>query len=236
MDFIPKLWDFFAKGFDYIFTKWDRVADPFVEHLQMIGFSLLIALLIALPIGFLISRQKWRWLSTPVLGLLSILYTIPSLAFLAFLVPATGIGFTTTVIVLITYAQTMLVRNTALGFNNIEPSILESASAMGMTVWQRFYKIEIPLALPVIVAGIRIAALAIVSIATVGAFVGAGGLGSMVKPTNAPQRIAAGIILTVVIALTIDIGSRLLVRFLNGYRTPRVVAAVQATAERLKRA
>lgn len=228
MDFLPKLADFFGKGFEYIFTKWDRVADPFIEHLQITGFSLLVALLVALPIGFLISRPKFRWLHTPVLGLLGILYTIPSLAFLALLVPATGLGFTTTVIVLITYAQTMLVRNIVLGFTSIDESIMESAKAMGMTRWQLFYKIEVPLALPVIIAGIRIASLAIVSIATVGAFVGAGGLGQMVKLTNAPQRIAAGIIMVIFLALVIDLLSRLIVRLISNYRRPQAKAIAQA--------
>ncbi|MDB5081911.1 MAG: hypothetical protein JWP00_3835 [Chloroflexi bacterium] len=214
--------EYIQSGFQYIFERWDRVAPSFFEHLRLTGFSLGVALLIAVPLGILVSRVGW--ISTPVLGILGILYTIPSLAFLAFLVPFYGLGFTTTVIVLIIYAQTQLVRNIALGFKGIDPAILEAARGMGMSKWQTFWRVELPLAIPIAVAGMRIATLSIISIATVGAFVGAGGLGEMIKPTNAPRRIAAGIICVIAIAVLADQLFRLLERALSGYRykkTPR---------------
>lgn len=212
--------EYIASGFQYIFEHWDRVAPSFFEHLQITGFSLAVALLIAIPFGVLISRVQW--LSTPILSILGVLYTIPSLAFLAFLVPIYGLGFTTTVIVLIIYAQTQLVRNIALGFRGIDPAILEAARGMGMSNWQIFYKIEIPLAAPIAVAGMRIATLSIISIATVAAFVGAGGLGTLIKPNKAPRIIAAGIIMVIVIAVFADQIFRLLERLLAGYRTRRM--------------
>jgi osmoprotectant transport system permease protein len=212
--------DYIQSGFQYIFEHWDRVSPSFFEHLRITGFSLAVALLIAIPLGILISRVGW--LSTPVLGILGILYTIPSLAFLAFLVPIYGLGFTTTVIALIVYAQTQLVRNIALGFKGIDPAILESAHGMGMSEWQTFWKVELPLAAPIAVAGLRIATLSIISIATVGAFVGAGGLGEMIKPINAPRRIAAGIICVIAIAVLADQLFRLLERALAGYRYKKI--------------
>ena len=212
--------EYIASGFQYIFEHWDRVSPSFIEHLQITGFSLAVALLVAIPFGVLISRVQW--LSTPILSVLGVLYTIPSLAFLAFLVPIYGLGFTTTVIVLIIYAQTQLVRNIALGFRGIDPAILEAARGMGMSNWQIFYKIEIPLAAPIAVAGMRIATLSIISIATVAAFVGAGGLGTLIKPTKAPRIIAAGIIMVILIAVIADQLFRLLERLLAGYRTRRM--------------
>jgi osmoprotectant transport system permease protein len=212
--------DYIKSGFQYLFEHWDRVSDRFFQHLQITGFSLGVALLIAIPLGVLISRVGW--LSAPVLSILGVLYTIPSLAFLAFLVPIYGLGFTTTVIALITYAQTQLVRNIAIGFRGIDPAILEAARGMGMSNWQIFYKIELPLAAPIAVAGMRIATLSIISIATVGAFVGAEDLGSLMKPNNAPRVIAAGIILIILIAVVADQFFRLIERLLAGYRTRRM--------------
>src|SRR5690349_7293271 len=189
MELFDKFYKYFEEGFKYIFEHWDRVSPRFFEHLQITGLSLLIAILIALPLGFLISRV--RWLSAPVLGILGVLYTIPSLAFLAFLVPIYGLSATTTIVVLVTYAQTMLVRNIALGFTGIDRSIIESARGMGMSGTQVFWQVELPLALPVIIAGMRVATLAIVAIGTVGAWVGAGGLGQLLRVDN-PRINAAG--------------------------------------------
>ncbi len=214
------VFEYIRSGFQYIFEHWDRISPGFFQHLQLTGFSLGVSLVIAIFLGVLISRVNW--LSAPVLGILGILYTIPSLAFLAFLVPVYGLGFTTTVIVLIVYAQTQLVRNIALGFKGIDPSILEAARGMGMSKWQTFWKVEVPLAVPIAVAGMRIATLSIISIATVGAFVGAGGLGQYIKPSNAPRIIAAGIILVITIAVLADQLFRLLERSLAGYRYKKI--------------
>ncbi|MEI6043706.1 MAG: ABC transporter permease [Chloroflexota bacterium] len=220
MDIFQKFYHYFENGFIYIFDRWERVSPRFSEHLQMVGLSLGIALLIALPLGFLISRV--RWLSAPVLGVLGVLYTIPSLAFLAFFVPVYGLGFTTTVIVLVIYAQTMLVRNIALGFTGIDRSILEAARGMGMSSSQVFWQVELPLATPVIVAGIRITTLSIISIATVGAWVGAGGLGQLLRVDN-PRLNAAGIICVILIALVADQLYRVLELVTGGYRHRQAV-------------
>lgn len=219
---IPKtdFFEFIRSGFQYLFEHWDRISPGFFQHLQITGFSLVVSLLIAIPLGILVS--KVAWLSAPVLGILGVLYTIPSLAFLAFLVPYYGLGFTTTVIVLIVYAQTQLVRNIALGFKGIDPAVLESARGMGMNNWQVFWKVELPLAVPIAVAGMRIATLSIISIATVGAFVGAGGLGQYLKPNTAPRIIAAGLICIIFIAVLSDQIFRLVERTLAGYRTKKM--------------
>jgi osmoprotectant transport system permease protein len=213
---IQKFYSFFEQGFRYIFDRWgDRVAPFFFEHLRITGISLAIAVLIAFPIGLLISRV--RWLAPPVLGFLGIIYTIPSLAFLAFLVPVYGLTATTTIVVLVAYAQTMLVRNTALGFLGIDRSIIEAAVGMGMNRWQVLWRVEFPLALPIIVAGMRIATLAIISIATIGAWAGAETLGKLFQEDN-PRKIAAGIICVVLMALVADQLYRLIERAASTHR------------------
>ncbi len=213
---------FFSDGFKYLFERWgDRVAPFFWEHLRITGIALAVALLIAFPIGLLIS--KVRWLSTPVLGFLGILYTIPSLAFLAFLVPVYGLTPLTTIVVLILYAQTMLVRNIALGFAGIDRAVIEAAVGMGMNRWQILWRVELPLALPVMLAGMRIATLALISIATIGAWAGAETLGKLFQDDN-PRKIAAGIICVVGVALVADQLYRLLERLATTYRRRPAVA------------
>lgn len=216
MDVIGKFYDFFAQGFQYLADHWgDRISPFFFEHLRIIGISLVVAILIAFPLGLLISR--FRWLATPVLGFLGILYTVPSLAFLAFLVPVLGLTPVTTIVVLIVYCQTMLVRNITLGFWGIDPSIIEAAVGMGMSRWQVLWRVEFPLALPVMVAGMRIATLAIISIATVGAWAGAETLGKLFLDDN-PRKIAAGIICIVAMAIVADQLYRLIERAASAYR------------------
>jgi osmoprotectant transport system permease protein len=210
MSFFIDLYRYLEQGFIYIFERWDRVAKFFFNHLNICLWSLLIALAIAFPLGLLVSRV--RWLYSPTIGILNVLYTIPSLAFLAFVVPFFGLTATTTIIVLVVYAQTILVRNIALGFNGVDKSIVEAARGMGMGNFQRLFRIEMPLALPVMLAGLRIAALAIISITTIGAWVGAETLGELMRTDN-PRLNSAGILCVVFIALVADLIFRLLERW-----------------------
>ncbi|HEX2916050.1 MAG TPA: ABC transporter permease [Chloroflexia bacterium] len=238
MQIFVDFYKYFEAGFNYIFTRWERVSPFFTEHLRVSIISLVIAFIIAFPIGLLLSRVKW--LSTPVLGFLNILYTIPSLAFLALLVPVFGLQSLTTIVVLIAYSQTMLVRNIALGFNGIDPSVLESARGMGMNSWQVLRRVELPLAAPVIVAGLRVSTLVIISIATIGAWAGAGTLGKLLQQDN-PRLNAAGIICVVLMALVADQLYRLIERAATGYRrkkTPndRQIASDAATLVEVKTA
>jgi len=231
MNPIVQFYQFFEQGFIYIFDHWDRVSPFFFNHLQIVGIALGIAILLAFPLGLLISRV--HWLTTPVLVFLGILYTIPSLAFLALLVPVFGLSPTTTIVVLIAYAQTMLVRNIALGFNAIDPAIIEAARGMGMNRLQVLGRVELPLALPVMLAGIRIATLATISIATIGAWVGADTLGKLFQEDN-PRKIAAGIVCVVFIALVADQFFRLAERAANAYRQPQPSTSSGAKAKRVK--
>ncbi len=174
-------------------------------HLYMTGTALLIGILIALPVGILITR--FRWLTIPVMGILSILYTIPSLALLILLLPFSGLGTRSVIIALVIYVQVILVRNIIAGLHSISPAIIEAARGMGMNAWQRWWRIQFPLALPVILAGLRIAAVVAIGIAAIGAKFGAGGLGTLLFDgisQNRHDKIWAGALLLAVLALTVN--------------------------------
>jgi osmoprotectant transport system permease protein len=155
----------------------DEVLRLFGQHLALSGTALLIASALALPLGVLVAR--WRRGGEAVLGVLGVLYTIPSLALLVALIPIMGLGFQPAVTALVVYAQLVLVRNVAVGLRGVDPAISEAARGMGLSGWQRLLWVELPLALPVIVAGLRIATLSTIAIATVAALINAGGLGTL---------------------------------------------------------
>ena len=166
---------------------------------------MLLALIIAVPLGILAAR--YPRVATPLLGFLGAIYTIPSLAFLALLIPVLGIGREPAIVVLAAYAQIFLVRNIAAGLRGVDRATLEAADGLGMTRWQQFSKVRWPLALPVIIAGVRTAAVTTISLATVAAWIGAGGLGTLLFEGISrldPNRILAGTIAITALALLTD--------------------------------
>ncbi len=196
----------------YLVQNWADVADRFGEHLEMTLIALAIALVIALPLGVMITRFR-RW-EGPVMALLGLLYTIPSLALLVLLIPWVGLGLDNAVIVLVIYAQVILVRNIVAGINGVEPAIVEAARGMGMSGWQRLLRIELPLALPVVLAGVRIATVTIIGIGAVAALINAGGIGRLLfdgVSTSNPQKVVAGSIAAAALASL----ANLLLRFLE---------------------
>jgi len=196
---------------DYLFTHFDVVWEQTLEHLTLSGTALGIALLISVPVGLLLSRV--RFLATPVLGLLGVIYTIPSFALFAILVSFSGIGAETAIIALTAYALVILVRNIVVAFNSVDPAVKEAARGMGMSGAQRLWRIEVPLALPIVIAGVRIAALSTIGLATIAAWIGAGSLGQILRdgisrdPTY--SRLYAGVIAIGAIAIMTDIVFRL---------------------------
>jgi osmoprotectant transport system permease protein len=185
----------------YILNRFDEVAGRFGEHLRMTLIALGIALLIAFPLSVLITRV--RRLEAPVMAFLNFLYTIPSLALLVLLIPFVGLGLDNAVIVLVTYAQVILVRNIVVGLKGVEPALLEAARGMGMSAWQMLWKVEVPLALPIILAGIRIATVAIIGIGAIAALINAGGIGRLLfdgVATANEQKIVAGSIAAATLA------------------------------------
>lgn len=148
------------------------------EHVVLVLTSLAIASAIALPLGILAARNQR--VQTPLLGLLGALYTIPSLAILALLVEYVGLGFWTAIVMLVIYAQFVLVRNIAAGLRAVPAAQLEAATGLGMTPLQRLLRVELRQAFPIMLGGVRIATVALIAIATLAAYVNAGGLGVMI--------------------------------------------------------
>ena len=158
----------------YIFNNPDIILKLLWEHIVLAIGALLIATVIAIPLGYYIhGKQK---LTTVVLGILGTLYTIPSLVLMILLLPLFGLNATTVVVALVIYCQIILVRNVIAGLDAIEPGIMEAAQGMGMTRAQQFIQIQLPLILPVLIAGMRLSVVVATAIATVGAMFGAGGL------------------------------------------------------------
>lgn len=199
---------------DYLFENSDRVLELSIEHFQLVLVSLILGLIVALPLGTFVARFKRT--EVPLLGGLGALYAVPSLALLAVLIPWTGIGETTAVITLAAYAQVFLVRNVVAGLRGVDPATLEVARGMGMTRWQVFVKVQLPLASPVLLAGVRIATVTTISMATITAWINAGGLGTLLFQgisRNNPSMILAGTIAVTAMAILTDQAMRFLERW-----------------------
>ena len=177
-----------------------------LEHLKISGISIIIATLIGGILGILISEYKKT--STLVLSITNFLYTIPSISLLGFLIPFSGIGNTTAIIALTIYALLPMIRNTYAGIDNIDKSIIEPARGMGSTEFQILYKIKIPLATTVILAGFKNMVVMTIALAGIASFIGAGGLGIAVYrgiTTNNQTMTIAGSLLIALLALLCDL-------------------------------
>ena len=190
----------------YIIKNPGIVWDLLLQHLQMTSLALLIAVLVALPLALLITR--YRWLSVPVIGTLGTLYTIPSLALIILLVPVFGLNSNSVIVAIAIYAQVILVRSVTVGLQSIQPAVLSAARGMGMNAWQRWWRVQVPLIMPIFLAGLRIAAIVGIAIATIGAKFGAGGLGVLlfegIAQTGRYDKIWAGAIAVAVLAFVIN--------------------------------
>lgn len=190
----------------YIMKRSDMIWVLFLEHLWLIVVSIGIALVIGVSLGVLISY--FTRLATPVLTVCQILMTVPSIAMLGLLLPFFGIGFQTGVVALILYSLLPIVRNTYSGIEEIPDPIIESAKGMGMKNYRILFKIKLPLAFPVIMAGVRTATVMIVGIGAIAAYIGAGGLGELIFngiSRTSPPMIITGAIFISIIAVAFDL-------------------------------
>lgn len=204
-------------GLEYIRNNPQVVLTALGEHVQLTLTALLIALAIALPLGtFLADHPR---LVGPIMGVLGLLYTIPSLALIVLLIPFTGLNGTSVIVALIIYSQVILVRNILAGLTGIDRALLEAASGMGMSPWQSWWQVQLPLALPVILAGVRIAAVVSIGIATIGAKFNAGGLGVLlfqgIAQGGRADKIWAGALTVGALALLVNTLLALLERALS---------------------
>ncbi|GAA4395518.1 hypothetical protein GCM10023187_02500 [Nibrella viscosa] len=191
----------------FISEQSGKLAEQTLTHLGLTGLSLLIALLMGLPLGIVISRYSRA--ATLVLGIAGVLQTVPSIALLGFLIPVLGIGVWPAIVALFLYALLPIIRNTFVGIREVSPTLKEAALGMGMTDWQVLTRVELPLALPVIFAGVRTAAVINVGVATLAAYIAAGGLGEFIFggiALNNVNMILAGAIPAALLAVLVDAG------------------------------
>lgn len=183
----------------------DKIAGQTLTHIGLTFTSLFIAILIGLPLGVLIARKQK--LSGPVLGFAGVLQTIPSIALLGFLIPLLGIGAKPAIFALFLYALLPIIRNTYTGITGVDAAVKEAAKGMGMSYRQILFKVELPLAMPVILAGIRTATVINVGVATLASLIAAGGLGEFIFggiSLNNTNMILAGAIPSALLAILFD--------------------------------
>lgn len=201
-------------AFSYLMSHKPEVWRLTIDHIELSLTALAIALPIAILLG-VIAAMVPR-LGLPILTILGFIYTIPSLALLAFLIPTQGLGRRPALIMLVVYAQLYLVRNIVAGLRGVNKDTLEAAYGVGMTVPQVFIKVWFPLALPVIIAGIRTALVTIIGLASIAAWINAGGLGNLMFQGIArdyPSMILAGVIAIIALAVATDVLLRLAERW-----------------------
>ncbi len=184
---------------------YQKLLTAFLEHLTLTGMTVLLSLLIAIPLSLLI--YYYKPLSKVILPVLGILYSIPSLALFALLIPVLHLGRTPALVVLVAYNQFILVRNIFAGLNTVDPAILEAAKGMGLSPLRILYSIQLPLALPVFLGGLRISIISTIGIATIAATINAGGLGSILFEglrTHDMFKMLWGTLLAAILSLTVN--------------------------------
>jgi osmoprotectant transport system permease protein len=194
-------------------ANYDRVLAALAEHVALVGVSLAISLAIAVPLGIWSARRPR--LALVILIITGALYTIPALALFALLIPLMGLGPVPAVTAIVLYSLLILVRNVATGIREVPRDVIEAADGMGYGPVRRLLSIELPLALPVIIAGIRITAVTQISVATVAAFITAGGLGDLIFQgitQDFGEKIVVGAVMASLLAVATDEGLRMLER------------------------
>jgi len=195
--------------FDYILRNPAEVLQMTLEHLALVAVAMALAVLLGVPLGILLTRS--RSLRQAILGVANVVQTVPSLALFGFLIPVPfigGIGARTAVVALTLYALLPILRNTYVGITAVDPAVVEAARGMGMTGRQMLWQVELPLSLGVILAGIRVATVICIGVATIAAAIGAGGLGNFIFRGVAMvnnQVILAGAIPAAILAVLADL-------------------------------
>ena len=208
---------------EFIYKNSDRCWSLTLEHLWIVFFSVLIATIIAVPAGILITRNER--IAKKVINAANVLMTIPSIALFGLMLPllsifGQGLGKVPAVIALVLYSQLPIIRNTYTGIKNVPSSLIEAGKGIGMGSWSIMRQIEIPLAVPVIIAGLRTAAVMNIGIAAIAAYIGAGGLGVFIQQGIArvyEEMILAGAVLVAFLAIFVD----LFMAFIERILTPK---------------
>lgn len=199
-----------ADFFNLIASNWDEILMMTWQHIELVGSAVIVAILIGVPFGIYITQHET--LANLVLAVAGVMMTIPSIALFGIMIPILsiinqGIGFLPAFIALVLYSQLPIIRNTFIAVKNVDPNMRDAAIGMGMTTWQRLRKVEIPIALPVIMAGIRTAVVLTIGIGAIAAYIGAGGLGDYIArgiSTSYSTMVQVGAVSVSVLAIFAD--------------------------------
>ncbi len=202
---------------DYLRANIDTIASATLRHVYITVTAVIISIVAGVSIGMFIAKHKR--LASIIIGIAGIIYTIPSLALLGILVSFVGFGIKPTIIALVLYSQLMIIRNTYVGINSVDPAIVEASIGMGMTRFQLLRMVELPLALPIIMAGVKNIAVMTIGIAAIAALIGAGGLGGLIY--KGIFRVDYKLILSGVIVMSLlSIASEFLLGKVGDHFTP----------------
>lgn len=200
-------------SWDWVDTHRDEIWDRTVEHLQLTAWAVAIGFVIAMAMALV--SLRWRAAYAPLAGISGALYSIPSLALFTLLVPFTGLGFRPVLIALVTYTLLILLRNIVAGIDGVPRAVVEAADGMGYEPWRRFLAVDLRLAAPAIIGGLRVATVTVIGLVTVGALVGSGGYGVFIddglsRSFSTPIVVGGG--LSVAMAVAFDLAFALLQR------------------------
>src|ERR1700716_1677471 len=210
---------------DWISAHIPVIRDALVQHIELTVIAVVVGLLIAVPLGLLAWRR--RIFRGPIFSVTGILYTIPSLALFAFLIPFTGLTILTAEIGLVGYTLLILVRNIVVGLTGVPDEVREPARGMGFRPFAELARVDIPLAIPAIIAGVRIATVTTIGLVTVTALIGEGGLGSLIYDGllhDFHTPLVVGTVLSVALAVVADLGLAGAQRIITPWARTRVTA------------
>ncbi|WP_028222092.1 ABC transporter permease [Paraburkholderia oxyphila] len=211
--------------FDYLASSWPELLQLTLQHIWLVGIAVGCAIVAGVPLGIVINRHEW--LAGPLLGLATIVLTLPSIALFGLMIPffsrfGQGIGAVPAITAVFLYSLLPIMRNTWLALRNVDAGIKEAGTGIGMTSWQRLRLVDLPLAVPVILAGVRTAVVMNIGVMTIAAVIGAGGLGTLILRAigqSSMMKLLVGAVLVSVLAIVAD----LLLQWLQRALTPKGV-------------
>ncbi|MFL9922712.1 ABC transporter permease [Herbaspirillum lusitanum] len=207
--------------FDYLQSDWHNILNLAIQHMKLVGIAVGLAILFGVPLGILMVRV--RWLATPLMALATIVLTLPSIALFGLMIPVfskfgQGIGPLPAITAVFLYSLLPILRNTFLALDNIEAGIKEAGIGIGMTFWQRLRMVDLPLAVPVILGGVRTAVVMNIGVMAIAAIIGAGGLGVLILQAISQsnmQKLVIGAVLISLLAIIADLLLQRLQRILT---------------------
>ncbi len=207
--------------FDYLASSWPDLLQLTLQHIYLVGIAVGCAIVVGVPLGVLINRHEW--LAGPLLGIATIVLTLPSIALFGLMIPffsrfGQGIGPVPAITAVFLYSLLPIMRNTYLALRNVDAGIKEAGTGIGMTSWQRLRLVDLPLAVPVILAGVRTAVVMNIGVMTIAAVIGAGGLGTLILRAigqSSMMKLLLGAVLVSILAIVADLFLQMLQRALT---------------------